>query len=242
MGEALDRPGDEFLERFRKLERDVEVLKRLPSGLKSIGPDLLADEIPGSKLLAFRTATTVSGLGTASPGAAGLLEADEEIVHLVYNGTLGRWVSPAETILNKGSRNGATLSTAYLTLVWRGNAGTELGSDTLIPWRELDTAGLKPQFRVGGLAQVNSTFNIDIAIIAAGVDEDTAASAATAEFAVANISTGGALISGYGMSAWADVPALTVADYMVITLRGRTSVVFNGNAFGGYVRMRWVSK
>ena len=248
MSEAIGRPRDEFLERILKLERDVAVLKRLPSGLKSIGPAHLADNIPGSTLAASRIAATAAGLGVVSGLAAdtdgapaGLIRAGEESVFVVYNHQLGCWVSPAENVLRAASRNSATLKPIYASL----SSGVATPADVLFPWREFDTAGLKPQFCVSGLGQGKSPFNISVAIVAQGANEDAATTTTTAEFAVANIKTGRKPKKRVkcAISGWADVPALTLADSMVITLRAKNKRRQQGQlCFGGYVRQRWVSK
>jgi hypothetical protein len=104
-------------------------------------------------------ATTVAGLGTPNDGKLGHLKLGTtpfDFIALTYDATYGKWVSAAEKMIAvSGSRylgdadRFIAMGDAAGSSDATGNASYFAGTPYL-PWRPLDTAGLKPQFRFAG--------------------------------------------------------------------------------------------
>lgn len=105
-------------------------------------------QISSTSIIPARTATTIVGLGTASDGAIGHIRAGStpfDFVTLVYDATYAKWVSDAQIIGSIYSvSTSSTTASAWGALSLANNSGP------IIPWRIMDTAGLKPQIRLFG--------------------------------------------------------------------------------------------
>lgn len=95
----------------------------------------------GTSLTGATEAATVAGLGTGVDGRVGRLRMGSspyDFIDVVYDATYGKWVSKAEEFSCPASNNGVNSVYADVSFA---------PSPPLLPWKPLDTAGLKPQFR-----------------------------------------------------------------------------------------------
>ncbi|MDQ2983104.1 MAG: hypothetical protein M3R70_04140 [Actinomycetota bacterium] len=128
---------------------EVAATAAIPYSKLSLAGSLLnadvnaAAGIVGTKLNAARVATTVAGLGTAASGALGFVRTDAspfDLISLIYDATYAKWVSPS-ICLGPISAAGTHSSATFLE-------DTSVSRPVWVPWKALDTAGLKPQLRL----------------------------------------------------------------------------------------------
>jgi hypothetical protein len=184
-----------------------------------------------------RRATTIAGLGTVADGAIGKIRwgavaPNVGVLPLVYDATLGKWVSEAKWARMPFGGN--------LT----GVATWSIVSMLTMPFRPLDVAGLKPQLRWCGnigpdftgrtLYVNNGHLAIDLTRTSSiGLGEATQAGAYVAR------TDGQATVYDSG---WVDLtPGYAVGDLIGACLLAAASaggIYFYGTSHG----IRWVSK
>ncbi len=124
---------------------------------------LAAAGIVGSKLQASRVATTVAGLGAAADGALGLIRVGASPyshMHLIYDATYAKWVSPQFTLFQtedpSGANSGNMAFPAVISTYRFGNA-------SVIDAYALNQAGLVFQSRMAGRFTAGGAMTMTVA-------------------------------------------------------------------------------
>lgn len=152
------------------------------------------------------TATTVAGLGTGVDGKQGLLKLGQRRINVTYDGTLGKWLSEPELVYQQGAGHNDQ----------PGNGTrSETGGGYTAFWRDLDTAGLKPQFKIVG--RINGANDGGTTVIRAAYTSsnesglDSAVTAVTGSDSTSSVVGSERQVSG----PWTDIPAgYAVADFL----------------------------
>lgn len=182
-----------------------------------------------------RVATTVGGLGTAANGALGLVRVGAspyDLVHLIYDSTYAKWVSPVATVTLP------TLAAAFSNTTY---------DDKLYPfvmprYKAIYDAGLRLQFCLalgstrGGGAGTSTTFGILPYTFDSGPDNSPSSVGSELSELVVN-NSGPSWIVG----SWTAVPASAGDPDLILCLRGKVSNGVNGQVYGGTLWTRWVS-
>lgn len=177
-------------------------------------------------------ATTVAGLGAGVDGKAGLVRAGStpyDFMALTYDATYGKWVSGTTTIEPTGQPSGSTTSYADVS----APAGVPL------PWRNLDAAGLKPQFRLTAGFSTNGV-NAVFGALQAYADDTPGNYNTTqgSQFCVITTATN----LGFQDSGWTDLPSPTVKDNLSVRVQWKQASSGSGTLVYAGIHIRWVSK
>jgi hypothetical protein len=195
----------------------------------------------GGQAVAYtgKTGTTFTGCtggaGTFASGAT-VEQAGGLTIPVTYDATNGKWLSH-EVVANHTSNASA------LAAAGAGFQDAVGGTQGLFAWRELDTAGLKPQFRliVGICSTVADGTSVDFQVVyrgtSVGGNEGASVAVPNTLVSVAPPTT----TPNFKDSGWWDIPAgYTVADVIRVAYQDR-KVGGTGQAQQSLatVRLRW---
>lgn len=181
--------------------------------------------------------TTITGLGTAASGKQGLIRAGStpySFLPVIYDATYTHWIGETDTLASQLGPV-ATTSTSMTQLTQ-----SELPTPYM-PWAVYDTAGLKPQFRlISELVTDNVGGTATAALGFRGVNVSGTPGAFTTSATTIAVTGNTNQLKDTG---WIDIPALTVTDYLDMTVQIQSSSgSVSATVAHATIRFRWVSK
>ncbi len=216
--------------------------------------NLLVDPANDGDMLRYTTATgwaatssvqnvTAISAATTFDGAIAKVRAGStpfDFMLLMYDSTYAKWVSIDTTHHFMGGVPDSSLAVndTYVVVAF-----THGGVHGLLEWEVLDDAGLKPQFKVGGICAADTLNDtVTLALTIRDDDEDVAQGSDTAKFAE-TVFTAPSNTAGATMSDFTDHPSLTAKNYVGFIGWAKASDVTGTNTVATmWCDIRWVSK
>lgn len=215
-----------------------------PQELKNWIPGITAIaglQIPASDIVGLYTvSTTVSGLGPGFHGRVGMVRAGTdpfEFIHLTYDEPSLQWVSDSR-VIGAFADTGTLFSTTNTTYTTVTPGPVEIWHNLV----DMDTAGLKPQFRLrcylsSGSAGVAAYAHVRLGTANVG---DTGTSVhdppAAGELTSTNTS------STYCQSDWYEYTSLAIKDIMRLVLQIKATSPTSASISQASTLVRWVSQ